>query len=219
MHDIALRTRHLLAETARLAVAYGRQPGEVTLVGVSKTHPAESIRTAVDAGLRHVGESYVQEALPKITALSDLPVAWHFVGRLQANKTAAVAASFDWVHAVDRVRIAERLDAQRPADKPPLQCCIEVNLSGEPSKGGVTPEDLPALADAVAALPRLRLRGLMVLPAPVDDPVAQREPFARLRALRDALRRQHPQLDTLSMGMSGDMEAAIAEGEIGRAHV
>ena len=212
MDSIAHRTRYLLAETARLAVACGRPAASVTLVGISKTHPAESVREAVEAGLRHVGESYVQEALPKQEALADLPVTWHFVGRLQANKTAPVAAGFDWVHAVDRLRIAERLNAQRPADRPPLNCCIEVNLSGEGSKGGVSPDELPALAAAVAVMPRLTLRGLMVLPEATDDPARQREPFARLRRLLEELRREHPQLDTLSMGMSGDMEAAIAEG-------
>lgn len=212
MDDIAHRTRRLLAETSRLALSHGRPADAVTLVGIAKTHPAQSVRAAVGAGLRHVGESYVQEALPKIAALADVSVVWHFVGRLQANKTAAVAASFAWVHAVDRLRIAERLNAQRPVDLPPLQCCIEVNLSGEESKGGVTPEGLPALAAAMATMPRLVLRGLMALPAPSDDPAVQREPFARLRALLEDLRREHPQLDTLSMGMSADMEAAIAEG-------
>jgi len=212
MDSIGSRTRFLLAETARLARAHGRDADAVTLVGVSKTHPADSIREAVDAGLRHVGESYVQEALPKIEALSGVPVTWHFVGRLQANKTAAVAAGFDWVHAVDRLRIAERLNEQRPADKAPLQCCIEVNLSGEESKGGIAPQELPALASAIAAMPRLRLRGLMVLPAPAEDTALQRAPFGELRRLLDALRREHPHLDTLSMGMSADMEAAIAEG-------
>ncbi len=212
MDSIALRTRFLLAETARLAAAHGRAADAVTLIGVSKTHPAGSILEAVDAGLRHVGESYVQEALDKIASLPGLPVVWHFVGRLQANKTAAVAANFDWVHAVDRLRIAERLNGQRPAGKAPLQCCIEVNLSGEQSKGGVSPEELPALASAMAALPRLQLRGLMALPAPTEDPALQREPFARLRGLLESLRGEHPQLDTLSMGMSGDMDAAIAEG-------
>lgn len=212
MDSIAHRTRHLLDETARLALAHGRPADAVTLIGISKTHPAGSVREAVAAGLRHVGESYVQEAVPKMDLLTDLPVVWHFVGRLQANKTAAVASRFDWVHAIDRPRIAERLNAQRPEGKPPLACCIEVNVSGEESKGGVTPAGLPALAAAVAAMPRLRLRGLMVLPAPVEDPVAQRAPFARLRGLLEELRRDHPQLDTLSMGMSSDMEAAIAEG-------
>jgi PLP dependent protein len=212
MDSIALRTRFLLAETARLAQLHGRAAEAVTLVGVSKTHPAASVREAVGAGLRHVGESYVQEAVAKIEILRGLPVTWHFVGRLQANKTAAVATHFDWVHAIDRLRIAERLDAQRPAGKAPLQCCIEVNLSGEESKGGVSAEDLPALASAIAALPRLRLRGLMALPAPTDDPVQQRAPFAQLRGLLSSLRGEHPQLDTLSMGMSADMEAAIAEG-------
>lgn len=212
MHSIALRTRFLLDETARLAQAHGRAAGAVTLVGVSKTHPAGSIREAAAAGLQHVGESYVQEALSKIALLTDLPVTWHFVGRLQANKTAAVATHFDWVHAVDRLRIAERLNEQRPADKAPLQCCIEVNLSGEESKGGVAPDALPALAAAIATMPRLQLRGLMALPAPTDDPALQRAPFARLRGMLEALRHTHPGLDTLSMGMSADMEAAIAEG-------
>lgn len=195
-----------------MAGLHGRAPGSVTLVGISKTHPARSIREAVNAGLRHVGESYVQEALPKVAELADLPVTWHFVGRLQANKTAAVAAAFDWVHGLDRLRVAERLDAQRPANKGPLDCCIEVNLGGEADKGGVEPQDLPALAAAVAGLPRLRLRGLMAIPPPSEDPREQRVRFAVLRELLVSLRTAHPGLDTLSMGMSGDMEAAIAEG-------
>lgn len=195
-----------------MAGLHGRAPGSVTLVGISKTHTARSIREAVNAGLRHVGESYVQEALPKLAELADLPVTWHFVGRLQANKTAAVAAAFDWVHGLDRLRVAERLDAQRPANKGPLDCCIEVNLGGEVDKGGVEPQDLPALAAAVAGLPRLRLRGLMAIPPPSEDPCEQRARFAVLRELLVSLRTVHPGLDTLSMGMSGDMEAAIAEG-------
>lgn len=212
MHDIEGRTRHLLRDIDRIAGLHGRAPGSVVLVGISKTHPAASIREAVDAGLRHVGESYVQEALPKLAELADLPVTWHFVGRLQANKTAAVAAAFDWVHGIDRLRVAERLDAQRPANKGPLDCCIEVNLGGEADKGGIAPHQLAGLATAVARLPRLRLRGLMAIPPPSDDPGAQRACFATLRRLLASLRVDHPGLDTLSMGMSGDMEAAIAEG-------
>lgn len=212
MHDIQGRTRHLLREVDRIAGLHGRAPGSVLLVGISKTHPAHSIREAVEAGLRHVGESYVQEALPKLAGLTDLPVTWHFVGRLQANKTAAVAAAFDWVHGIGRLRVAERLDAQRPANRGPLDCCIEVNLGGEADKGGVTPEALPELAAAVSRLPRLRLRGLMAIPPPSEDPGEQRARFAMLRELLVSLRAAHPTLDTLSMGMSGDMEAAIAEG-------
>lgn len=212
MDTVAERTRRLLEDVERIARAHGRAPGSVTLVGVAKTHPAAAIREAAAAGLRHVGESYVQEALPKRAALADLPLAWHFVGRLQANKTAAVAASFDWVHAIDRERVARRLDEQRPPGMAPLECCIEVNLSGEQTKGGVAPHELPALARTVASLPRLRLRGLMVLPEASADGAAQRRPFAALRGLLEQLRAEHPSLDSLSMGMSGDMEAAIAEG-------
>jgi hypothetical protein len=212
MHDIQDRTRQLILAIDRMAGQYGRAPGSVTLVGISKTHPAACIREAVGAGLRHVGESYVQEALPKLAELADLPLTWHFVGRLQANKTAAVAAAFDWVHGIDRLRVAERLDAQRPAGRAPLECCIEVNLAGEANKGGVMPQALPALAAAMARLPRLRLRGLMAIPPPAEEPVEQRARFAMLRGLLESLRTEHPALDTLSMGMSGDMEAAIAEG-------
>lgn len=206
------RTRALLAEIDRIAAACGRAPGAVTLVGVAKTHPAEAVREAWEGGLRHVGESYLQEALAKHEALADLPLVWHFVGRIQANKTAAIARHFDWVHAIDRLRVAERLSAQRPAGHPRLEVCIEVNLSGEASKGGVAPAGLDALADAVAELPGLRLRGLMTLPEPVADPAARRTPFAALAALLGGLRSRHPDMDTLSMGMSGDMEAAISEG-------
>ena len=206
------RARALLAGIEQLALRHGRPPGSVTLVGVAKMHAADAIRAAWEGGLRHVGESYLQEALPKIAALADLPLTWHFVGRVQANKTAAVARSFDWVHALDRLHIAERLSAQRPSGREPLNCCIAVDLSGEESKGGVLPEALHELAGAVAALPRLRLRGLMVLPAPASELAAQRIPFARLARLLAGLRAAHPGLDTLSMGMSDDMEAAIAEG-------
>lgn len=212
MHSTTGRTRALLAEIDRIAAACGRARGSVTLVGVAKTHPASAVREAWAGGLRHVGESYLQEAVPKIAALADLPLTWHFVGRIQANKTAAIARHFDWVHAVDRIRVAERLSAQRPAERPPLECCLEVNLGGEPSKGGVTPAELSALADAVAGLPGLRLRGLMTLPEAIADPAAQRAPFAALAELLAGLRDRHPGMDTLSMGMSGDMEAAIIEG-------
>jgi len=212
MSTIAERTRTLLDEIARLEARHGRAPGSVTLVGISKTHEAARVREAHAAGLSQFGESYVQEALPKIEALADLPLTWHFVGRIQGNKTAVIAASFAWVHGIDRLRIARRLSEQRPAHLPPLDCCIEVNLSGEPSKGGAAPEELPALAAAIAALPRLRLRGLMTLPAPSSGLDAQRLPFARLARCLAGLQHDIPGLDTLSMGMSDDMEAAIAEG-------
>ena len=212
MSTIAERVASLRERIATLEARYGRPAGSVTLLGISKTHEAARVRDAHAAGLSEFGESYVQEALPKIEALADLPLTWHFVGRIQGNKTAAIAAGFAWVHGIDRLRIARRLSEQRPAHLPPLECCIEVNLSGEASKGGATPEELPALAAAVAALPRLRLRGLMTLPAPSSGLEQQRLPFARLARCLAGLQRDNPGLDTLSMGMSDDIEAAIAEG-------
>jgi pyridoxal phosphate enzyme (YggS family) len=211
MDAITARTRALLEEIDRIACRNGRERGAVTLVGVAKTHPAEAVRAAWQGGLRHAGESYLQEALPKIDALAQLGLTWHFVGRIQANKTAAIASRFDWVHSIDRLRVAERLSAQRPAGLAPLQCCIEVKLDAETTKGGVAPAELDALADRVAALPGLRLRGLMALPAPAEGS-ARRTPFARLAGLLAGLRARHPGMDTLSMGMSDDMEAAIIEG-------
>lgn len=212
MSTIAERAARLRERIGVLEARYGRTPGSVTLIGISKTHPAQRVREACAAGVTQFGESYVQEALPKIEALADLPLTWHFVGRIQANKTAAIAAAFAWVHGIDRLRIAQRLNDQRPEGLPPLQCCIEVNVSGEASKGGAAPEDLPALAAAVAALPRLRLRGLMTLPAPAQSLEEQRRPFARLASCLAGLGSRIPGLDTLSIGMSDDMEAAIAEG-------
>lgn len=209
---ITARATELLDRIRALEARYGREPGSVTLVGISKTHPVEYIREAFAAGVRNIGESYLQEALPKLEALQDLPICWHFVGRIQANKTAPIAAGFDWVHGIDRIRVARRLNEQRPEGRAALDCCIEVNLSAEPGKGGVGPDELDEMADAVAGLPRLRLRGLMVIPAAADGTDAQRVPFARLAACLQRLRSRHPQMDTLSMGMSADMEAAIAEG-------
>lgn len=186
----------------------------VTLLAVSKTMPAEAVREAFDAGQRAFGENYVREGLDKIAALADLrsQIEWHLIGPLQSNKTREVAEQFDWVHSVDRMRIAERLSAQRPAALPPLDVCLQVNISGEASKSGVVPADLPALARAVAALPNLRLRGLMAIPEPAQGDAAQRAPHRALRALADALRSEGLALDTLSMGMSADLEAAVAEG-------
>jgi hypothetical protein len=186
----------------------------VTLLAVSKTFPADAVREAHAAGCRAFGENYVQEALAKIEALADLRerLEWHLIGPLQSNKTREVAAAFDWVHTIDRVKVAERLAAQRPEHLPPLNVCVQVNVSGEASKSGVAPAELPALARAVATLPRLRLRGLMSIPQAVEGFDAQRAPHRRVHALFDALRTDGLALDTLSMGMSNDMEAAIAEG-------
>ena len=186
-----------------------RDPATVGLLAVSKTQPAAAIREAAAAGIRDFGENYLQEALDKQAELSDLPLAWHFIGPIQSNKTKSIAEHFDWVHSVDRLKIAQRLSDQRPTALPPLNICLQVNVSGEASKSGCAPEELPKLAQAVAAMPHLRLRGLMCIPAPSEDPAEQRAAFARLRALRDELPLT---LDTLSMGMSQDLEAAIAEG-------
>ena len=197
------------------ACAAARRPVQsVTLLAVSKTFGADAVRDAMAAGQRAFGENYVQEALAKIAALADRRDAleWHLIGPLQSNKTREVAEQFDWVHSVDRLKIAERLSAQRPDALPPLNVCVQVNVSGEASKSGVEPAALPALAHAVARLPRLRLRGLMSIPEPVDGFDAQRAPHRRLRELFEALNAEGLALDTLSMGMSADLEAAIAEG-------
>jgi len=179
---------------------------------VSKGQSANSIRAVAEAGVRDIGESYLQEALGKIEELKDLPVTWHFIGRVQANKTRVIAGHFDWVHGVERLKIAERLSEQRPFHAPPLNVCLQVNIGGEESKGGVTVAELPALAAAVAALPRLELRGLMCIPPDEDDPTRQRMWFGAMRRALEELNVAGAGLDTLSMGMSGDFEAAIAEG-------
>ncbi len=197
---------------AGAAVAAGRDPAEVRLLAVSKTWPAESVREAAAAGQRAFGENYVQEGVAKVEALADLGLEWHFIGPLQSNKTRLVANRFAWVHSIDRLKIAERLAEQRDVHLPPLDVCIQVNVSGEASKSGVAPADLPELARAVASLPRLRLRGLMAIPEPTPDVALQRARFASLRMLRDELNAAGLGLDTLSMGMSDDLEAAIAEG-------
>jgi PLP dependent protein len=194
--------------------AAGRPVQSVTLLTVSKTFSGDAVREAFAAGARRFGENYVQEGLDKIAELNDLrtQIEWHLIGPLQSNKTRPVAEAFDWVHSVDRLKTAQRLSDQRPAGMPPLQVCLQVNISQEASKSGVTPAELPALARAVSALPRLRLRGLMAIPEPVADVAAQRAPHRALAALLAELNRQDLALDTLSMGMSADMEAAIAEG-------
>ncbi len=191
------------------AHACGRDDATIGLLAVSKTKPAAAIRQAHAAGLRDFGENYLQEALQKQSALAELDLVWHFIGPIQSNKTRAIAEHFDWVHSVDRLKVAERLSSQRPAQLPPLNVCLQVNVSGEASKSGCNPEALAELARAVAALPRLRLRGLMAIPAATQDSHQQHAAFARLRQLKEQLPLN---LDTLSMGMSHDLEAAIAEG-------
>ena len=209
MSSIVENLAKVRARICDAAHTAGRPADTVHLLAVSKTQPASALRAAYAAGQVDFGENYLQEALAKQAELFDLPLIWHFIGPIQSNKTKALAEHFAWVHSVDRLKIAERLSAQRPADLPPLNICLQVNVSGEASKSGCAPDELPALATAVAALPNLRLRGLMAIPEPTPDVMAQRAAFARLRSLRDGLGLS---LDTLSMGMSDDLEAAILEG-------
>ena len=214
MASIELKLQQLRQRIDEACTGARRPVQSVTLLAVSKTFGPDAVREAHAAGCRAFGENYVQEALAKIESLADLrsAIEWHLIGPLQSNKTREVAAAFDWVHTVDRLKIAERLSAQRPAHLPALNVCVQVNVSGEASKSGVEPEQLAALAHAVAALPHLNLRGLMSIPEPVDGFEAQRAPHRRLHDLFDALRDEGLALDTLSMGMSADLEAAIAEG-------
>ncbi len=205
----------LQAVQARIAAAVaeaGRDAATLRLLAVSKTFDAAAVRDLAACGQIAFGENYVQEALDKQAALHDLPLEWHFIGPIQSNKTRAIAAHFSWVHSVDRLKIAERLSAQRPPGLPPLQVCIEVNVSGEASKGGVPPAELGGLAAAVSKLSGVQLRGLMAIPAPTPEVPAQRAAFRQVREQFDALRARGHALDTLSMGMSGDLEAAILEG-------
>ncbi|HLT04780.1 MAG TPA: YggS family pyridoxal phosphate-dependent enzyme [Pseudomonas sp.] len=209
MSTIEEKIAKVRARIREAAQAAGRDPAGVGLLAVSKTHPPEAIRALHGCGQLDFGENYLQEALAKQAELGDLPLCWHFIGPIQSNKTRAIAEQFSWVHSVDRLKIAQRLSAQRPADLPPLNICLQVNVSGEASKSGCAPRELPALAAAVAQLPRLKLRGLMAIPEPTDDVAEQRAAFARLRELQAGLPFG---LDTLSMGMSHDLESAIAEG-------
>jgi pyridoxal phosphate enzyme (YggS family) len=194
----------------------GRPRSTVQLLAVSKTFPPEAVLEAVDAGQRAFGENYLQEGVDKIAAVAkarpDLALEWHFIGPIQSNKTRPIATSFDWVHTVERLKIAQRLSEQRPPERGPLNICLQVNISGEATKSGVHPSELLALAREVAALPNLRLRGLMAIPEPEDDPELQRVPFARLRALAKDIVAAGIFVDTLSMGMSGDLRAAVLEG-------
>jgi PLP dependent protein len=214
MMSISDNLQAIRLRIAAAAKAAGRSPASVQLLAVSKTKPDADIMAAFAAGQRAFGENYVQEGCDKVHRLASAghAIEWHFIGPLQGNKTRAVAEAFDWVHAVDRDRIAQRLSQQRDPQRPPLNVCIQVNVSAEQTKSGVAPDRLGALADTIAGLPNLRLRGLMAIPEPTDDVALQRTRFAQLRQLRDDLNRHGHELDTLSMGMSQDMEAAIAEG-------
>jgi hypothetical protein len=209
MSTIAKNIAKVRTRIREAAQACGRDPESVGLLAVSKTKPAAAVREAHARGQSDFGENYLQEALNKQVELSDLPLTWHFIGPIQSNKTRPIAEHFAWVHSVDRLKIAQRLSEQRPTQLPPLNICLQVNVSGEASKSGCTPDELPALAKAVSQLPNLRLRGLMTIPEPTSDVAQQHAACARLRQLRDDL---NLELDVLSMGMSDDLEAAIAEG-------
>ena len=212
MSAIATNLQAVRTRIAAAASAAGRTPESITLLAVSKTKPLADVLAAAAAGQTAFGENYVQEGCEKAAATVDRSLEWHFIGPLQSNKTRLVAEHFAWVHSVDRLKIAERLSAQRPTDLPPLQVCVQVNVSGEASKSGCTPAEALALCQAVAALPQLRLRGLMAIPEPADDAAAQRAPLRQLRELYESIRAAGLPLDTLSMGMTHDLEAAIAEG-------
>jgi pyridoxal phosphate enzyme (YggS family) len=212
MSTLAPALQSVRARIDRAARMAGRDPSEIRLLAVSKTWPAPRLREAWQAGQRAFGENYAQEGVQKIGQLSDLNIEWHFIGPVQSNKTRTIAENFAWVHSVDREKIAARLSAARPPDLSPLDICLQVNVSGDVTKGGVAPEEVCALARAVAALPRLHLRGLMAIPRPEPDLEAQRHWFRMLREVKDHIGAKGIALDTLSMGMSDDLEAAVLEG-------
>jgi pyridoxal phosphate enzyme (YggS family) len=212
MGTIAANLQAVRGRIARAAAAAGRRVDDIALVAVSKTFPAAMIAEAHACGQRSFGENQVQEGVKKITELAHLALDWHYIGPIQSNKTRPIAEHFQWVHGIEREKIAERLNEARPAALPPLDVCIQINVSGEASKAGVAPGGEAALAQAISRLPRLRLRGLMAIPAPTADPAVQRRQFSRLRELKDGLNSRGFALDTLSMGMSDDLEAAILEG-------
>jgi PLP dependent protein len=210
--NLAVHVNHVRSRIHQAATAAGRDPASVTLVAVSKAKPAESVRQAAALGVTDFGENYLQEAISKLDALEDLPLRWHFIGGLQSNKTRAIAERFQWVHSVDRFSVARRLSEQRPFHAPPLNLCIQVAVVPEPTKGGVEPQYLAELAARTVELPRVKLRGLMCVPPPQPDVFAERAVFSQLRKLLEGLNAEGYDLDTLSMGMSGDFESAIAEG-------
>ncbi|MGD8407081.1 MAG: YggS family pyridoxal phosphate-dependent enzyme [Thiohalophilus sp.] len=212
MNSIAQRLETVRKRITEAEYRAGRTPGSVRLLAVSKTRPVADLRAALAAGQSCFGENYLQDALPKISELADENIEWHFIGPIQSNKTRDIASHFHWVHSVDRLKIARRLSEHRPTELPPLNICLQVNTSGESSKAGVSPTETAELARAIAELPGLNLRGLMTLPAPADDFEQQRAPFRQLHTLFEELRNNGLELDTLSMGMSNDLEAAIEEG-------
>jgi pyridoxal phosphate enzyme (YggS family) len=212
MTRFSLRLAQVRERISKACQQFGRNPEEITLLAVSKQHPVAAVREAADSGQRCFGENFVQEAMDKIEATRDLALEWHFIGHLQSNKTRVVATHFQWIQSVDREKIARRLDAQRPHHAPPVNICIQVSLEDEPGKGGVLQEEVAHLAELISTLPRIRLRGLMTIPPPSTDMDTQRSYFRRLREVRDDLVHGGMALDTLSMGMSDDLEAAIAEG-------
>ena len=212
MHDVGAALSTVRARIGELERRYRREPGSVALLAVSKTKPPEAVQAAIAAGQQAFGENHLQDAMTKVEALAGSGVSWHFIGAVQSNKTRPITAHFDWVHGIEREKIAGRLSAQRPAGREPLDVCIEVNVSGEDTKSGVPPAEVEPLARAVRELPGLRLRGLMTIPRPSADIESQRVPFRLLREILDDLNAKGLGLDTLSMGMTGDLEAAIAEG-------
>ena len=209
---IASQISKVLTRIEGAASQASRRSDEITLIAVSKTKPAEAIEAAAACGLQHFGENYLQEALDKIETLHELDLTWHFIGPIQSNKTRPIAEHFDWVHSVDRLKIAQRLSDQRPAHLGPLNICLQVNISNEDTKSGVSADQAPELAKAITTLPNIRLRGVMAIPKPSDDPAEQAATFEKVVTLFNTLRHTNPELDTLSMGMSQDLEAAIAAG-------
>ena len=212
MHDAEAALNAIRARIRECERRYRREPGSVTLLAVSKTKPPEAVQAAIAAGQHAFGENHLQDAMTKVEALAGHDVSWHFIGAVQSNKTRPIATHFNWVHSIEREKTAARLSAQRPADREPLDVCIEVNVSGEESKSGVPPEAVEPLARTIRELPGLRLRGLMAIPRPSEGLDSQRIPFRLLREILDDLNAKGLELDTLSMGMTGDLEAAVAEG-------
>lgn len=212
MTTIAQRSQAIMSQVENATVTAGRPTGSVTIIGVSKTHQAPLLREAYSVGLRDFGESYLQEALDKMQQLADLDITWHFIGPIQSNKTRPIAESFRWVHGIDRLKTAQRLSDSRPHHLPALNVCLQVNISEEASKAGCTPDELPALAQEVSALPNLRLRGLMAIPEPTTDIARQRQNFNKLAQLLESLNQKGLTMDVLSMGMSDDFVSAIMEG-------
>ncbi|WP_415895552.1 YggS family pyridoxal phosphate-dependent enzyme [Neptuniibacter sp. PT34_22] len=212
MSIIAENLKKVRSEIESSASNNSRYASDITLLAVSKTRPTDDIRIAANEGQVHFGENYLQESLNKIDELKELKLCWHFIGPLQSNKTRAVAENFDWLHTLDRLKIAKRLSEQRPTELEPLNVCIQVNISNEESKSGCLPDELTTLVDEISKLPNICIRGLMAIPKATQDPKEQKAAFAKMKALQLELQTKHPQLDTLSMGMSGDMDTAIAEG-------